>query len=213
MLAQPGDLTPGLKRSLRVGVPQRMEGALLSGRPLALDACALHRRVEHLPRQNPMRHVAATPLAREHELVLLAAAALPPPLAEQLDEVLGQADRAPLAILRLAQSAGRVALADVNLILGEIDIAPGQRDELPFAHPGLEREFEQDAMDAIGELGEETRQLLVLEVVGFLPLWPRLCLGPKLPDGRYEFTVFSLGRSSPSSQSRPQFSKRTLGTG
>src|SRR4051794_9334099 len=153
-----------------------MKRALLAGRADARDTGPRHCGVE-LVDDLGGAEVAAARTAREDEDVVARVAELAPPAAEELDDVGREVDVAALVVLRRAEVAVGDAAADADHGAGEVCIGPGEREQLALAHAGLERAKEERTVDARLELREEARQLLVLEIGGFLALGARaLCL-------------------------------------
>src|SRR3954470_21686619 len=106
-----------------------MKGAFLAGRADARDAGAPHRGVE-LVDDLRRTEVAAPRPAWEDEDVVAWVAELAPPAAEQLDDVAGEVDVAALVVLRRAEVAVGDASAHVRDRLAEVDVRPGEREQL-----------------------------------------------------------------------------------
>jgi hypothetical protein len=110
-----------------------MEGSLLAGRSLARDLSGDHRWVE-LAAQDRCRLQKASG-SREDERVVRRPAELAPPLAEQVDDVLGQVQVAALVVLRRTDVAVRDATADVDHRVGGVEAAPLEREQLASVSP------------------------------------------------------------------------------
>ncbi len=96
----------------------------------------------------------------EHERRLGRAARDGVPLSEHVGDVLGQMNLALLVVLRCRTMPVGDGVADVDDAAEELDVRPGEREQLPLAHPGLERRQEErpvhvrDVRDPLGELRE-----------------------------------------------------------
>src|SRR4051812_38279925 len=67
-------------------------------------------------------------------------------------------------VLRRGGHAPGMAVAHPDRRRAEVDVPPGEGEQLALAHAGLEREQEQRAVLAVGNLGEEQRQFVLCEV-------------------------------------------------
>ncbi len=122
-------------------------------------------------------------VARENERLVSWSAEVAPPGSEEGDEVGGEVDVAAFVVLGRAQVTVGDRAPHPGDRLGEVDVRPGEGEQLALSHTRLQSELEQDHRDSRRELGEEAGQFLVGEVGGLLADRSRP-LGPgELPDG------------------------------
>lgn len=105
------------------------------------------------------------------------------PLGEQRNDVSDQIDVSALSVLRRADCSAGVAAANSCHSFVQINVAPAKPEQFTLPHPRLQRDQAERPVRLILELGEERRQLSVLEVRGLLPLRPRPLRGRQLSNG------------------------------
>src|SRR5262249_7199397 len=177
MTGEPRHLRAALGCAFGERMAEAVKRPLLQRRPNARNPRRGHRRIKMTSENNRRGEELVVTGAREDEFF-----DSPPVIAasrQQLDDVGNQVDVTSLQVLRRTHHSARVATPDSHQSLGEVDVdvSPAERQELTLSHPRLEGKKTESPIRLFLEVGEESRELFVLEVGSLLPLGARsLCM-------------------------------------